>query len=49
MRLPLKASALAYGNVAKGSFDIEPDQVSVMVGGWSADINLKKTVRVASE
>jgi beta-glucosidase len=49
VRLPLKASALAYWNVAKGSFEIEPDQVGVMMGSSPADIKLKKTVSVTAE
>ena len=34
------------GCVAKGSFEVEADQVSVMVGSSSADIKLKKSVEV---
>ncbi|MGA7914413.1 MAG: glycoside hydrolase family 3 C-terminal domain-containing protein [Candidatus Acidiferrales bacterium] len=49
VRLPLKASALQYWDVAKGSFAVEADRVSVMVGSSSADIKLKKTVDVAAE
>ncbi len=46
LRLPLKARALAYWDAGKGSFEVEPDQVSVMVGSSSADIRLKKSVEV---
>jgi beta-glucosidase len=49
VRLPLKARALAYWNVTKGSFDIAADQLSVILGSSSADIQLKKTVSVAAE
>jgi hypothetical protein len=42
VRLPLKASAPAHGNVAKGSFEGEADEVSVMLGSSSADIKLKR-------
>lgn len=44
--LSLKASDLAYWNVAKGAWDVEADQVSVMIGSSSADIKLKKTLSV---
>ncbi len=44
--LSLKASDLAYWNVAKGAWDVEGDQISVMIGSSSADIKLKKTVSV---
>jgi beta-glucosidase len=47
--LPLKASALAYWNTAKGAFEVEPDQVNVMVGTSSADIKLQQAVSVSSE
>jgi fibronectin type III domain protein len=46
VRLPLKASALQYWDAARGSFEVEPDQVSVMVGSSSADIRVKKSVEV---
>ena len=49
VQMPLKASALQYWDVAKGSFEVEADQVSVMVGSSSADIRLKKSVEVAAE
>jgi beta-glucosidase len=47
--LPLKASALAYWNSAKGAFEVEPDQVNVMVGTSSADIKLQQAVGISSE
>lgn len=46
VRLPLKASALVYWDEARGSFEVEPDQVAVMVGSSSADIKLKQVVNV---
>jgi beta-glucosidase len=49
VRLPLKASALQYWDVAKGSFEIEPDQVGVMVGSSSADIRLKKSEEITAD
>jgi beta-glucosidase len=48
-RLPLQASALQYWDESKGSFELELDQVSVMVGSSSADLKLKKTVNVAAD
>jgi beta-glucosidase len=47
--LPLKASALAYWNSAKGAFEVEPDQVNVRVGSSSADIKLQQVVSVSPE
>jgi beta-glucosidase len=47
--LPLNASALAYWNSAKGAFEVEPDQVNVMVGTSSADIKLQQAVSISSE
>ena len=47
--LPLKASVLAYWNSAKGAFEVEPDQVNVMVGTSSADIKLQQAVSISSE
>jgi beta-glucosidase len=44
--LPLRASQLAYWDQSKGSYEVEPDQVSVMLGSSSADIRLKKTIDV---
>jgi beta-glucosidase len=47
--LPLKASALAYWNSAKGAFEVEPDQVNLMVGTSSADIKLQQAVSISAE
>jgi beta-glucosidase len=49
IRLPLKASALAYWNSAKHTFEVEPDQVNIRVGSSSADIKLQQTVSVSPE
>lgn len=49
VRLPLKATALAYWNSAKGAFEVEPDQVGVRVGSSSADIKLQQVVSVSAE
>jgi beta-glucosidase len=49
VRLPLKASALAYWNSAKGAFEVEPDQANVKVGSSSADIKLQQVVSVSPE
>jgi beta-glucosidase len=46
VQLSLKTSDLAYWSVAKGAWDVEADQVGVMIGSSSADIKLKKTVSV---
>lgn len=46
---PLKASALAYWNSAKGAFDVEADEVNVRIGASSADIKLERTVKVTTE
>lgn len=46
VRLPLRARDLAFWNVAKGAWDVEADQVSVMIGSSSADIKVKKIVTV---
>ncbi len=47
VQFPLKASALAFWNDAKGSFEVEPDRLNVMVGGSSADIRLKQIVNIS--
>ena len=49
VRLPLKASTLAYWNSARGAFEVEPDQVNVKVGSSSADIKLQQVVSVSPE
>ena len=44
--LPLRARDLAYWSVEKGAWEVEPDQISVMIGASSADIRLRKTLTV---
>jgi beta-glucosidase len=44
--LPLKASTLAYWDESRGSFEVEADQLNVMVGSSSADIKLQQVVNV---
>ena len=46
--MTLKASALAYWNSAKGTFEVEPDQVKVRIGSSSADIRLERVVNVTA-
>jgi beta-glucosidase len=46
VELPLKASDLAYWSVEKGAWDVEADQVSLMIGSSSADTKLKTVVKV---
>lgn len=46
MKLPLKASDLAYWSVEKGAWVVESDEVEVMVGSSSADVKLRTTIRV---
>ena len=41
VKFALKANDLAYWSVEKGAWDLEADQVSVMIGTSSADISLK--------
>jgi beta-glucosidase len=46
VRIPLKAAQLAYWNQAKGAFEVEPEQVRLMIGDSSADIKLSRTLAV---
>ena len=46
VRLALRASALAYWDISKGAFVVEPDQVNIMVGASSEDIRLQKAISV---
>jgi beta-glucosidase len=46
VKLPLKASDLAYWSVEKGAWVVESDEVEVMVGSSSADVKLRTTIRV---
>jgi beta-glucosidase len=47
--LPLKAETLVYWDMARQRWDLEADQVSLMVGSSSADVKLDKTVAVVGE
>ena len=47
--LPLKAETLGYWDMARQRWDLEADQVSLMVGSSSADVKLDKTVAVVGE
>ncbi len=46
VELPLRAQALAYWDKTQNGWVVEPDRVSVMVGGSSADLQLEKTLQV---
>ena len=46
VRMTLKANDLAYWSVDKGAWQVETDQVQVLIGSSSADIKLKTTVKV---
>jgi beta-glucosidase len=46
VHLTLPASALAYWDISKGSFQVEPEQVDLLIGGSSADIRLHKVIRL---
>jgi beta-glucosidase len=46
VKFPLKASYLAYWSVEKGAWDVEADQIEVMIGSSSGDIKLRTKVKV---
>ena len=46
VQFALKGSDLVYWNVEKGAWDLEPDQVSIMIGGSSADLKLKRAISI---
>jgi beta-glucosidase len=46
VELPLKAKALAYWDMGKHAFVVEPDEVEIRVGASSADIRLKETISI---
>jgi beta-glucosidase len=46
VRIPLKASQLAYWNGARHSMVVEPERVELMIGASSADIKLRRTIVV---
>jgi beta-glucosidase len=47
IHLPLKANALTYWDDATGSFELESDDVELLIGTSSADIKLKKMLLVS--
>jgi len=46
VEIPLKAETLAFWNVTRHKFVVEPDQVQIMVGTSSLDIKMKETIQV---
>jgi len=46
VKFVLKAQDVAYWSVEKGAWDVEPDQLEVMVGNSSSDLKLKASVKV---
>jgi beta-glucosidase len=44
--IELKADQLAYWNVSRHEFVVESDAVQLMIGSSSADIKLRKTIKV---
>ncbi|SFU73703.1 glycoside hydrolase family 3 C-terminal domain-containing protein [Pseudoduganella namucuonensis] len=46
VRIPLKASQLAYWNVRRKAFEVEPVPVRLMIGASSADIKLERPLPV---
>jgi len=47
VRLPLRASALTYWDDATGNFELEKDDVELLIGSSSADLKLRKTIEVS--
>ena len=47
VRLPVKASALTYWDETTGSYELEKDDVEILIGASSADIKLRKTLQVS--
>ena len=46
VRLRLNADQLAYWDVAKHQFVVEPGKIQIMIGSSSADVKLTRTIRV---
>lgn len=46
VRIPLKASQLAYWDAGQRAMVVEPDRVQLMIGASSADIKLRRTIGV---
>jgi len=42
----LPAQSLAYWNMAKHAFEVEPDKIQIKAGDSSADIRLQKSIDV---
>jgi beta-glucosidase len=49
VRLPLKGTDLAYWDMGKQSFVVEPGRISIMVGASSVDARLEKTIDVTEK
>ena len=49
VRLPLKGTDLAYWDVGKQSFVVEPGRIGIMVGASSVDVRLEKTIEVTGK
>jgi beta-glucosidase len=48
VQMTVPAARLAYWNVGKHRFEVEPDKIEIAVGGSSADLRLRKTVQVTA-
>jgi len=46
VRIPLKASQLAYWDTGRQEFVVEREPVQLMIGDSSADIRLRKDIQV---
>jgi beta-glucosidase len=46
VKIPLRTKSLAYWNEARHAFTVENGRINLMVGGSSADIQLRKTIEV---
>jgi len=46
VRIPLKATQLAYWNAAQRALVVEPERVELMIGASSSDIRLRQRLRV---
>jgi beta-glucosidase len=49
IRIPLRASALAYWEESKGRFVVEPEQAEILIGSSSADIRLQKVIDITTK
>jgi beta-glucosidase len=48
VQMMVPAERLAYWNIGKHRFEVEPDKIEIAVGGSSADLRLRKTVQVTA-